>query len=43
MRVLVPVLIVLAVLYCWDVEYNRGVLSDGLIRMGQSISRSIGH
>jgi hypothetical protein len=41
MRVFVPVMIVLAVLYCWDVEYNRSVVSDGLINMGRSISNSI--
>jgi hypothetical protein len=43
MRILVALLVVLAVLYFWDVEYNHGTLSDGLVRMGQSIVHSIGH
>jgi hypothetical protein len=30
----VAVLIVLAALYFWDVNYNHGALSDGVIRMG---------
>ena len=41
MRILVPVLIVVAVLYFWDVEYNRGVISDGLISLGRSLLHSI--
>jgi len=30
MRVLVPILIVLGVLYIWDVNYNNGVLTAGV-------------
>ena len=41
MRIFVPLLIVLSVLYFWDVEYNHGTLSDGLISMGRSIFRSV--
>jgi hypothetical protein len=37
MRIFVALLVVLAVLYFWDVEYNRGTLSDGLIGMGRSV------
>jgi hypothetical protein len=42
MRVLVPLLFVLSVLYIWDIEYNHGTLSDGLTRMGRSIFHSMG-
>jgi hypothetical protein len=42
MRILVPLLIVLAVLYVCDVEYNRGAISDGIISMGKSIMHSMG-
>jgi hypothetical protein len=42
MRVFVPLLIVLAVLYFWDVEYNRGAVSDGLVSIGRSIFHSMG-
>jgi hypothetical protein len=34
MRILVALLIVLAVLYYWDTNYNRGALSDGVVQMG---------
>jgi hypothetical protein len=37
--VFVPLLIVLAVLYVCDVEYNRGAISDGIISMGRSAQR----
>jgi hypothetical protein len=43
MRIFVAFLIILAVLYFWDVEYNRGTLSDGLGAMGRSILHSVGH
>jgi hypothetical protein len=41
MRMLVAFLIVLDVLYIWDVNYNSGVLSAGVISMLQDIDRSI--
>jgi hypothetical protein len=43
MRIFVASLIVLAVLYFFDVEYNNGVLSDGLFAMGRSISHGMFH
>jgi hypothetical protein len=43
MRIFVALLIALSVLYFWDVEYNHGTLSDGLIRMEQSMFHSMGH
>jgi hypothetical protein len=43
MRVFVALLIVLAALYIWDVEYNHGTLSDGLRSMGRSIFHSMAH
>jgi hypothetical protein len=43
MRIFVAFLIILAVLYFWDVEYNHGTLSDGLSAMGRSILHSVGH
>jgi hypothetical protein len=42
MRIFVAFLIILAVLYFWDVEYNHGTLSDGLLAMGRSILHSVG-
>jgi hypothetical protein len=42
MRVFVSLLIVLAVLYVCDMEYNRGAISDGIISMGRSIMHSVG-
>jgi hypothetical protein len=42
MQVFVPLLIVLAVLYVCDVEYNRGAISDGIISMGRFIIHSMG-
>jgi hypothetical protein len=42
MRIFVAFLIILAVLYFWDIEYNRGTLSDGLRAMGGSILHSVG-
>jgi hypothetical protein len=42
MRVIVPLLIVLGVLYFWDQGYNNGKLSDGLRDMGRAISHSVG-
>ena len=43
MRFIVAVLIVLAVLYFYDKEYNNGRLFDGLDSMGRSISHGIFH
>ncbi len=43
MRILVAFLIVLAVLYYWDANYNNGTLLDGLIRMERSMFHSMGH
>ena len=43
MRVFVALLIVLAAVYFWDVEYNHGMLSDGVRAMGRSILHSVGH
>ncbi len=37
MRIFVAALIVLAVLYFWDADYNNGALSDGLRNLGRSI------
>ena len=42
MRIFVPALIVLVVLYFWDANYNSGRLLDGLQSMGRSISHSMG-
>jgi hypothetical protein len=41
MRFLVASLIVLAVLYFFDAEYNNGALTDGLLAMGRSISHGM--
>ena len=43
MRIFVASLIVLAVLYFWDKDYNNGKLLGGLERMGQQISRNMFH
>jgi hypothetical protein len=43
MRILVALLVVLAVLYYWESNYNNGKLSDGLIRMERSMFHSMGH
>ena len=43
MRIFVASLIVLAVLYFWDKDYNNGKLLIGLERMGQEISRNMFH
>jgi hypothetical protein len=43
MRIFVASLIVLAVLYFWDKDYNNGKLMVGLESMGRSISHSIFH
>jgi hypothetical protein len=42
MRIFVAILIALAAVYFWDVEYNNGVFSDGLRSMGRSIYHSMG-
>ncbi len=41
MRLLVAALVVLAVLYYWDAEYNHGILADGLASMGRQIRHSM--
>ena len=41
MRVIVPLLIVLGVLYFWDQGYNDGKLLDGLESMGRGISHNM--
>jgi hypothetical protein len=41
MRIFVALLIVLSILYFWDVEYNHGTLSDGLRNMGRSIFHGV--
>ena len=43
MRLFVPALVVLAVLYLWDQSYNSGKLSDGLGNLGRSVSHSMFH
>jgi hypothetical protein len=43
MRILVAFLIVLAVLYYWDVNYNNGKLSNGPISMERSMLHHMGH
>jgi hypothetical protein len=41
MRHFVPALIVVAVLYFWDKDYNNGRLLDGLDSMRRSISHNL--
>jgi hypothetical protein len=43
MRIFVASLIVFAVLYFWDKEYNNGRLLDGLESMTRSISHQVFH
>jgi hypothetical protein len=43
MRILVALFAVLAVVYFWDANYNNGMLSDGAIRMEQSVLHHMGH
>jgi hypothetical protein len=43
MRIFVASLIVLAVLYLYDAEYNNGALFDGLRAMIRSISHGMLH
>jgi hypothetical protein len=43
MRIFATLLIALAVLYLWDVNYNNGTLSDGVIRLGGSMLHHAGH
>jgi hypothetical protein len=43
MRIFVALLVVLAVLYFWDANYNNGTLSDGVIRMERSMLHHMGH
>jgi hypothetical protein len=40
MRMLVAFLIVVGVLYIWDVNYNHGVLTDGARSMLREIEHS---
>jgi hypothetical protein len=41
MRILLPILIALGVIYVWDVNYNHGALTDGARGMLRDINRSI--
>ncbi len=41
MRIFIAFLIVLAVLYFWDDQYNNGALWDGLRSMGRSIAHNM--
>ena len=43
MRIFVALFAVLAVVYFWDANYNNGMLSDGAIRMEQSMLHHMGH
>ena len=43
MRIFVTSLVVLAVLFFWDKNYNNGKLLDGLDGMRQSISHNVFH
>jgi hypothetical protein len=43
MRIFVAFLIAIAALYLWDVNYNNGTLSDGVIRMSGSVLHHVGH
>ena len=43
MRFFVAALVVIAVLYYGDVNYNESRFSDGLIRMERSMFHSMGH
>jgi hypothetical protein len=43
MRTLVAALIVLAVLYFWDKDYNNGKMLDGLDAMRRDISQHMFH
>jgi hypothetical protein len=43
MRIFVALLVFLAALYYWDVNYNNGTLSDGVIRMERSMFHYLGH
>jgi hypothetical protein len=40
MRMLLPLLIVLAVVYIWDVNYNNGIFFDGARSMLREIEHS---
>jgi hypothetical protein len=42
MRFFVSAIIVLAVLYFWDAEYNHGIISDGVISLERSLIHSFG-
>jgi hypothetical protein len=43
MRMFVASLIVLAVLYFWDKDYNNGKMLDGLNRMRRDVAHSVFH
>jgi hypothetical protein len=43
MRILVASLMVLAILYLWDKNYNNGKLLDGLDSMRRSIAHNVFH
>jgi hypothetical protein len=41
MKMFMAFLIFLAIAYFWDAGYNNGRLADGLVSLGQSMSRSM--
>jgi hypothetical protein len=41
MRMLLVFLITVGVVYIWDVNYNNGIFSDGVMSMLPSMSHSI--
>jgi hypothetical protein len=43
MRIFVASLVVLAILYFWDAEYNNGKLMNGVESMRESIAHNVFH
>ena len=41
MKMFMAFLVAIAIAYFWDAQYNNGRLADGLVSMGQSMSRSM--
>jgi hypothetical protein len=41
MRIVVPFLIVVGVLYFWDAKYNNGILMDGATRLLRDIQHNM--
>jgi hypothetical protein len=41
MRMLLPFLIALGVLYFWDANYNKGIFMDGAKRLARDIEHNI--